>query len=59
MLEIEQDSTPGWTWAWDANIKWAGASAPTVSAGANNIDVFEFVKINDVIHGRIFSQISS
>ena len=36
---IKQDGTGGRSFAW-GSVKWAGGTAPTVSDGANDIDVY-------------------
>ena len=41
-LRIVQDATGTWTVTWPASVKWAGGSAPTISAGANDIDIITF-----------------
>ena len=39
VLKIKQDGTGGRSFAW-GSVKWAGGTAPTVSQGANDIDVY-------------------
>ena len=39
VLMIKQDGTGGRSFAW-GSVKWAGGTAPTVSQGANDIDVY-------------------
>ena len=39
VLKIKQDGTGGRSFAW-GSVKWAGGTAPTVSDGANDIDVY-------------------
>ena len=39
VLKIKQDGTGGRSFAW-GSVKWAGGTAPTVSSGANDIDVY-------------------
>jgi len=41
-IEIAQDSTGGRTFAFPASVKWAGGTAPTLSTGANAIDILGF-----------------
>lgn len=40
---LKQDGTGGRTATWPATVKWPGAVAPTLSIGANKVDVFTFV----------------
>ena len=40
-LKIVQDSTAR-TITWPASVDWAGATAPTISAGSGEVDVFVF-----------------
>jgi hypothetical protein len=39
-LILRQDTTGSRTFAWPAGIIWAGGTAPTVTPGANTIDIF-------------------
>jgi hypothetical protein len=39
---LVQDSTGSRTASWNAVYKWAGGSAPTLSTGANAVDIFRF-----------------
>tara|TARA_Y100001970_G_C14220401_1_gene852303 strand:- start:1052 stop:2761 length:1710 start_codon:yes stop_codon:yes gene_type:complete len=41
-LKVTQDGTGGRTIAWPASVDWASATAPTLSSGANDVDVFVF-----------------
>lgn len=44
VLEIKQDaSASGFTVGWPAAVKWAGGTAPTLSAGANDVDLLTFI----------------
>lgn len=43
ILRLKQDGTGGRTVTWFSTINWAGGSAPTLSTGANKIDVFGFL----------------
>ena len=43
MLRLVQDATGGRTVTWFSTIKWAGGSAPTLTATANKADVFGFL----------------
>ena len=46
VLKVTQDSTAGRTIAWPSGVDWAAATAPTLSAAANNVDVFVFFTSN-------------
>lgn len=39
-LELQQDATGSRTVTWPASVKFAGSTAPTLSTGANELDVF-------------------
>lgn len=41
-LKIIQDATGSRTITWPSGIKWVGGSAPTLSTGANAVDIIEF-----------------
>ena len=45
ILIVKQDATGGRTFAggWNAVFKWKGGTAPTLSAGANAVDIITFV----------------
>ena len=44
VLEIKQDaSASGFTVGWPSAVKWAGGTAPTLSAGANDVDLLTFI----------------
>lgn len=38
-LYVVQDATGGWDITWPASVKWAGGSAPTLTATANARDL--------------------
>jgi hypothetical protein len=40
---LTQDATGGRTVTWPSNVKWAGGTAPTLSAAANTVDVFQLM----------------
>lgn len=42
VLKLIQDATGGRTVTWPATVKWAGGSAPTLTATANKIDIISF-----------------
>ena len=39
----KQDGSGSRTVAWPASVDWAGGEGPTISSGANDVDVFTFV----------------
>ena len=39
----KQDGSGSRTVAWPASVDWAGGTGPTISSGANDVDVFTFV----------------
>ena len=43
VLILKQDATGGRTVTWPANVKWTAGSAPVLSTGANDIDIFGFI----------------
>lgn len=45
-LYLTQDATGSRTVTWPASVRWAGGSAPTLSTGANNVDILVFETIN-------------
>ncbi len=42
-LIVRQDTTGSRTFAFPAGIIWAGGTAPTITPGANTIDIFTFI----------------
>ena len=44
VLRLIQDGTGGRTVVWWSGIKWVGGVVPTLTTGANKIDVFGFLK---------------
>ena len=42
-LILRQDTTGSRTFAWPAGIIWAGGTAPTITSGANTIDIFTLI----------------
>jgi len=41
-LKVTQDSSPR-TITWPASVDWPGGTAPTISTGSGNVDIFVFV----------------
>lgn len=50
-IEIVQDGTGGRTMAFPAAWNWAGGTAPTISSGANNVDILTLVTFGDTTNG--------
>ena len=46
VLKVTQDGTGNRTISWPASVDWAGGTAPTLSTGANDVDVFVFFTID-------------
>ena len=44
-LKVTQDGTGGRTISWPASVDWASGTAPTLSSGANDVDVFVFFRL--------------
>ena len=42
LLVLKQDGTGSRTATWPAAVKWPGGTAPTLSTGANKIDIISF-----------------
>jgi len=45
-LIVRQDVTGGRLITWPGSVNWEGAAAPTLSTGANQIDMLSFITIN-------------
>jgi hypothetical protein len=45
-LHCKQDATGSRVLTWPASVKWPNASPPTMSTGANKIDVFSFFTLD-------------
>jgi hypothetical protein len=43
---VKQDGTGSRTITWPASVKWAGGTAPTLSTGANALDILVFETID-------------
>lgn len=46
-LYLTQDGTGSRTVAWPSSVKWAGGTAPTLSTGANDVDILVFETIDN------------
>ena len=53
-LFIQQDVTGSRTVTWPASVKWVGGAAPTLSTGADAVDLVRFVVVDDVFYGEFF-----
>lgn len=42
LLELQQDGTGSRTATWNANVSWAGGTAPTLTTTANATDIISF-----------------
>lgn len=52
-IKIIQDATTGSrTVTWPGTVVWAGGSAPTLSTGTSDIDLFRFVYDGTSYHGE-------
>ena len=47
IIKVKQDGTGGRTLAFPGTVDWAGGSAPDVSTGANDVDIFVFVTVDN------------
>lgn len=50
-LIVKQDGTPPRLLTWNAVFKWPGGTAPTLSTGANDIDVLTFIYDGTNLYG--------
>ena len=48
---IKQDATGSRTVTWGSNYKWSGGTAPTLSTGANAVDIITFVSDGTNLYG--------
>ena len=46
VLKVTQDGTGNRTISWPGSVDWAGGTAPTLSTGANDVDVFVFFTVD-------------
>ncbi len=46
LIRLQQDGTGSRTVTWPSNITWPGGSAPTLSTGANKVDIFALTCTN-------------
>ena len=46
VLKVTQDGTGSRTITWPSTVDWASATAPTLSTGAADVDVFVFFTID-------------
>jgi hypothetical protein len=45
-LILTQDGTGSRTVDWPGSVQWAGSSAPTLSTGDGDVDIFAFVTVD-------------
>lgn len=48
---LRQDGTGSRTATWPAAVKWPAATAPTLSTGANKVDIVSFLGVGSVWFG--------
>ena len=58
ILIAKQDGTGTRTLAYGANYKWEGGTAPTLSTGANDVDILTFVSDGSSMFGVIAQDFS-
>ena len=46
ILKVKQDGTGSRTISWPAAVDWAAGTAPTISTGANAVDLFAFFTVD-------------
>ena len=54
VLRVKQDGTGNRTLAWPAGVDWAAGTAPTLSTGANEVDVYVFLGVNNLDGGTLW-----
>ena len=53
VLTVKQDATGSRTLAYGTAYKWPGGTAPTLSTGANDVDIMTFVSDGSSVFGVI------
>jgi hypothetical protein len=43
---LTQDGSGSRAVTWPASVKWAGGTTPTLSTGANDVDIFSFITVD-------------
>lgn len=56
VVYLKVKNTGSYTVTWDSGIKWAGGTAPTVTTGADSVDIFQFTRLADIWYGSIVGQ---
>jgi hypothetical protein len=51
ILKVQQDAVGGRTATWSSQFKWSNGTAPTLSVGANAVDIITFVAMDGVLYG--------
>jgi len=61
LLVVKQGGTGSYTIAWPASVKWAGATAPTLSTAVGNVDIIEMFTVDNgtTWHSKVYSLLSS
>ena len=55
VVRIGQDATGGRVPTWWSGIKWPGGSAPPLSTGANEVDIFCFIPRGGSLYDALFA----
>jgi hypothetical protein len=56
-ISLVQDATGSRTVTWFSGIRWAGGAAPTLTTGANKVDIFTFKAVSPTsFYGMIAGQ---
>lgn len=58
VLRVIQDGTGSRTITWNAVFKWSGGTAPTLSTGANAVDIISFVSDGTNLYGSFLGDFS-
>ncbi len=56
VLVLAQDATGSRTVTWWSGIRWAGGTAPTLTATANKADVISFIRISPGVYFGMVAQ---
>ena len=56
LLLLKQDGTGSRTVTWDSDVKWAGSTAPTITATASKADIYSFVCDGTYWYGTTVAQ---
>jgi uncharacterized cupredoxin-like copper-binding protein len=56
LLLLKQDGTGSRTVTWDTDVKWAGSTAPTITATASKADIYSFVCDGTYWYGTTVAQ---